>query len=118
MELIDPPAVEKLNALACYARDSITDAIATADVPACVTGAGSMFRVHMKAEAPNNYRESFAGPEETRLLGLMLDHLFENGIIMINTCSATLSTPMTETKIDTLAEALLGGFRKLRSQWL
>ncbi|MCZ6831610.1 MAG: aspartate aminotransferase family protein [Gammaproteobacteria bacterium] len=117
MELFDPSAVEKLNTLAEYTRERIREAICIADVPACVTGAGSMFRVHMKAEVPDSYREAFAGSEEVRRVSRMLDHLFENGIIMINTCSGALSTPMTETEIDTLAEALLAGFRKLRSQW-
>ena len=117
MELFDPAAVQRLNTLATYARDRISEAIAIADVPACVTGAGSMFRVHMKAEVPNNYRDAFVSPGEARLLTLMLDHLFDHGIMMINTCSGTLSTPMTETEIDILAEALLDGFRKLRPEW-
>ena len=43
----------------------------------------------------------------------MLDHLFDNGIIMINTCTAALSTAMTKVEIDALAEALLAGFRGL-----
>ena len=113
MELFDRPAVEKLNALANYARDKITEAIGIADVPACVTGAGSMFRVHMKAEVPNSYREAFPDATELARLKSLLDHLFDNGIIMINTCSAALSTPMTEAEIDILAETLLAGFRKL-----
>jgi hypothetical protein len=32
---------------------------------------------------------------------------------MINTCSAVLSTPMTELEIDRLAETMLAGFRQL-----
>jgi glutamate-1-semialdehyde 2,1-aminomutase len=115
MELFDRAAVEKLNRLAGYARDQITQAIAIANVPACVTGAGSMFRVHMKAEVPDSYREAFPDALETARLASMLDHLFDNGIIMINTCSAVLSTPMTELEIDRLAETMLAGFRQLPS---
>ena len=113
MELFDRAAVEKLNMLAGYARDQITQAIAIADVPACVTGAGSMFRVHMKAEVPDSYRAAFPDALETVRLASILDHLFDNGIIMINTCSAVLSTPMTELEIDRLAETMLAGFRQL-----
>lgn len=32
---------------------------------------------------------------------------------MINTCSATLSTPMTEVEIDALVEAVEGGLRRI-----
>jgi len=114
MELFDREAVLKLNALADRARTTIAEAIKVADVPACVTGGGSMFRVHMKAEVPENYRAAFVTPEEARLTKELLDHCFDNGLIMINTCSGTLSTPMTGQEIDILGEVMLGGFRKIK----
>ena len=114
MALFDRDAVEKLNALADYARDKITEAIGIADVPACVTGAGSMLRVHMKAEVPDGYREAFPDAAELTRLNSVLDHLFDNGIMMINTCSAALSTAMTAAEIDRLADTMLAGFRKVR----
>lgn len=114
MEMFDIMAVERLNLLADQARSQISEAISIADIPACVTGGGSMFRVHMKVEAPANYREAFVAPEEAKLTKVLLDHLFDNGIMMINTCSGTISTPMTQKEIDTLAEVMLGGFRKIK----
>lgn len=114
MELFDQEAVDYANKLADSARRQIAEAIRIADVPACVTGGGSMFRVHMKAEAPNNYREAFITAEESARLKLLLDHLFDNGIMMINTCSGTISTVMTEKEISVLAEEMLRGFRKLK----
>ena len=51
MELFDPAAVERLNRLGDYARQKISQAIAAAGAEACVTGAGSMFRVHLKPTA-------------------------------------------------------------------
>jgi glutamate-1-semialdehyde 2,1-aminomutase len=115
MELFDEPAVEQLNRLADRARDQIAEAIRIADIPACVTGGGSMFRVHMKPEAPLDYRSGFVGEEEAKLTKVLLDHLFDNGIMMINTCSGTLSTAMTGNEIDALSEAMLGGFRKIKT---
>ncbi|MDX2480430.1 MAG: aspartate aminotransferase family protein [Desulfuromusa sp.] len=114
MELFDQAAVQSLNRLADQAREKIAEAIQIADVPACVTGGGSIFRIHMKAQAPNNYREAFMDGNENRLLKVMLDHLFDNGLMMINTCSGVLSTAMGEKEIDILAEAMLGGFRKIK----
>ena len=52
-----------------------------------MTGGGSLFRVHFKESVPQNYREAYATPEENRMLKLQLDHLFEAGYMMINTCS-------------------------------
>ncbi len=116
MELFDQTAVEKLNQLSDYARESITEAVRIADIPACVTSGGSMFRVHMKAQAPQDYRSGFVSEAEAGMTKILLDHLFANGIMMINTCSGTLSTAMTRTEIDILSEAMLGGFRKIKQQ--
>ncbi len=46
---------------------------------------------------------------------VLLDHLFDNGIMMINTASATLSTPMTEPRSTPSIEAMESGFRKLKA---
>ena len=52
--------------------------------------------------------------QESKIIEALLDHLFDNGIIMINTCSGALSTPMTEKEIEILTETLLTGFRKIK----
>ncbi len=45
--------MERLNVLARrVAREQIAEAIRRPDIAACVTGGGSMFRVHFKAERP------------------------------------------------------------------
>jgi len=114
MELFDVAAVEAINRLAEVTRYRISEAIALADIPACVTGSGSMFRIHMKPEAPINYRDAFVSPEEAKIVKALLDHLFDNGIIMIGTCTGMLSTVMTEREIDILCDVLLAGFRKIK----
>ncbi len=115
MELFDREAVQRLNALADQARARIAEAIAIACIPACVTGRGSMFRVHMQAQAPENYRAAHTSAYQAQLIRLLLDHMFDNGVIMIETCSGTLSTAMGTAEIDHLAETMLGGFRKLKA---
>jgi len=114
MRLYDQSAVNRLNRLTKMARHRITEAIEIAGVPACVTGGGSMFRLHMKPEPPNNYRDTFASADEARKLKVLLDHAFDNGIMLIGTGSGALSTAMTETEIDVLAQVMLDGFRKIK----
>jgi len=116
MRKFDEPAVARLNALADRAMRGIEDAIEQAGAIACVTGAGTMFRVHMKSEPPKNFREAYLNADENRRLKFLLDHLFDEGMIMINTCTATLSTPMKETEIDALVAAYKRGFEKLVAQ--
>ena len=113
MEMFDRDAVARVNALARRAIRGIEDAMRATGLVACVTGGGSMFRVHFKQRPPRNYREAFMTPEENRQLKIILDHLFEAGFMMINTCSATTSTAMTEAEIDSLVAAMKSGFEKV-----
>lgn len=115
MRKFDEAAVERLNSLAARAVAGIEAAIERTGARACVTGTGSMFRVHMKNEPPRNYREAHTTSEENARLGALLDHLFEHNCIMINTCTAALSTPMTETEIDHLVDAMESGLTKIAS---
>lgn len=113
MEKFDGAAVARLNGLADRAMRGITAAAQKTGAIACVTGGGSMFRVHMKATPPRDFREAYLTPEEKGRLAVLIDHLFDEGFVMINTCTATLSTPMGEAEIDALVTAIESGFEKI-----
>ncbi len=113
MRNFDQKAVAKLNDLATYARKEITKVIKDIGIAACVTGAGTMFRVHLKTQPPKNYREAYVNKDENKLVNALLEHMFANGVMLINTCSATLSTTMTIKEIDHLVAAFKSGFEML-----
>ena len=115
MELFDKTAVDELNGLGKYARDKISEAIRQIGVAACVAGAGSMFRIHFKPEPPVEYRSAYQTPEESAKIAFLCKHLYDNGFILINTCTAALSTALTETEIDQMVDVLKDGFDKLVS---
>ena len=114
MDWFDQPAVIRLNKLADAAKEAIAEAIRIADVPACVTGAGSMFRIHFKETAPTNYRAVFMSNDEHQYLATFLNHVFDEGLLMIETGAGLLSTAMKPDDIDQMAEIMLGGFRKVK----
>lgn len=114
MELFDPPAIDRMNDLGEQARVAITEAILAADVPACVTGTGSMFRIHMKPNPPGNYRESYDMAGEEALRKDFLDFALANGILLVGTCTGMLSTRMTRKEIDHLADVTEAAFRRIR----
>lgn len=117
LEHFGQDAVLKINALAQKAMDQINEAIKMADVPVSITGAGSMFRLHMKPTPPTTYREAFQPKEVTSLIVKMLDYLFfEEKLMMINTMACMFSTVMTQKEIDVLTGAMLNMFRKFKSQ--
>jgi len=116
MEKFDDPAIARLNKLTRRTMKGIEDAIHAAGLPACVTGCGSMFRVHMKERPPRNYREAYLSPEENRRLKALVHHLYAQGFLMISTCSAALSTPMAEAEVDSLVSAFATGFEMLAAE--
>ena len=113
MEHFDQPAVARLNALGDRARNGIAEAIHRTSACASVTGGGSMFRLHMKATVPANYREAYTNADENRRLKMMLEHLFHEGFLMVGTCTGMLSTPMTEADVDALVGAMESGLKKI-----
>jgi len=115
MELFDEQAVLNLNALAMTARKQIEESIKIADVPVCITGAGSMFKLHFREKAPNTYREAYQNKETREIVTDILDYLFlKENIIMINTLACMFSTTLTQSNIDRLSEALLRGLKLLK----
>jgi len=73
-----------------------------------------MFRIHLQLEPPTNYRSVMLTAVQTKAHKLLLDHLFDSGFLMIETCSGTLSTAMTKVEIDRFSQTVLDGMRKLR----
>lgn len=109
MELFDARAVDHVNRLGARARTGIEDAIAAVSIPASVTGRGSMVRVHMLANAPHDYRSTFTSGDELAAVTVVLDRMFDEGIIMINTCSAAMSTAMGDDEVDEMVAAMTLG---------
>ena len=116
MRLYDAEAVARLNRLGRLVREEIEAAISVAGVPACTTGAGSMFRLHLRSTPPRDYRSFFPSPEEAETLRLFVNGLYDAGVVMIYTGAGTLSTPMGEPEIDRLAEAVLTSLRKVEAR--
>lgn len=115
MRKYDAPTIERLNGLADRAKQGIERAIADVGITACVTGTGSMFRVHLKERAPRNFRDAFPTPEEAALFKRLIRHLFDNGLLVISTGTSTLSTPMTEREVDDLIAGFRSGFKLLKN---
>jgi glutamate-1-semialdehyde 2,1-aminomutase len=115
MELFDRDAVLKLNTFTAKAISQIEEVIRLLDVPVCITGAGSMFRFHLKPYPPTTYREAYQTDEVRALINELLDFLYFNeNILIINTFTCMLSTVMTQKEIDKLSEGLFRAFKALK----
>ena len=98
-------------------RSQINQAIRTADVPVSITGAGSMFRIHLNQNPPNTYREAYQPPQISSLVNKLIDYMYHNEkIMLINTCSCMFSTALTQKEVDRLSEGFLRGFRFIKPE--
>ena len=112
MEYFDRRAVKKLNALTKKAVDQIREVIKLEDVPVSITGAGSMFRMHLRKTPPTSYREAYQNVAEKAVVNELLEYMYsKENILMINTFSCMLSTVMTQIEIDKLTEGLQRTFK-------
>ncbi len=115
MDLFDRDAVIKLNALTDKAVSQVKEVIRLAGVPVSVTGAGSMFRLHLTPAPPTTYREAYQTKETLSVLNELLDFMYFNEkILMINTFSCMFSTALTQKETDRLSEGLLRAFNALK----
>lgn len=115
MELFDKEAILKLNTLTKKAINQIEEAIRIADVPISITGAGSMFRIHLRSLPPTTYREAYQSKEKKSIINEILDYLFyKENIMMINTCACMFSTVMAQTEVDRLSDGMLNAFRLIK----
>jgi glutamate-1-semialdehyde 2,1-aminomutase len=114
MELFNREAVEKLNAITDIAKKQILEAAGIAGIPLCITGAGSMFKIHFRQEAPANYRAGYEDGHTKKMIHDFLEHLYDKGVIIVNSCSCMLSTVTTQKEIDILSDAMLSGFRHIK----
>uniref|UniRef100_UPI003216761E aspartate aminotransferase family protein n=1 Tax=uncultured Draconibacterium sp. TaxID=1573823 RepID=UPI003216761E len=115
MEYFDKKSVTKLNKLTRVAIKQIREAIQLADVPVSVTGAGSMFRMHLRSTPPGTYREAYQTTEVGAVVKSLLEFMYNReNILMINTFSCMLSTVMTQKEVDRLTEGLERAFKALK----
>jgi glutamate-1-semialdehyde 2,1-aminomutase len=115
MSLFDQEAVDRLNSLTYKAIDQIKEAAHLAGVSISVTGAGSMFRIHLRPDPPKTYREAYQSKERAAVSNALLDFMYSReNILMVNTFACMFSTVLTETEINRLSEGLLRAFRELR----
>jgi glutamate-1-semialdehyde 2,1-aminomutase len=114
MEMFDRKAVENANNITAKSRNQILEAGKTADIPLSITGTGSMIQIHFTETPPKTYRDLNFDAESKKINNLFLDHLYEKGIIVINSRTCVFSTVITQKEVDMLSEAMLSAFRHIR----
>ncbi|WP_189413792.1 MULTISPECIES: aspartate aminotransferase family protein [unclassified Mesorhizobium] len=106
MQCLSEETFRRFDELGEYARLSLTEMFRQQRLQYSVTGMGSMFRIHLKSEAPKDYREAYAAPKQQERMGMLIWALQERGVIVSPTCQLCLSTPMSTDHIDEMVTSV------------
>ena len=108
-----PEVFDRLNGLGELARTRLRRIIAESEIPAQVTGCGSLFRIHLTERTLLGYRDTYPSPEERARLSNVYEYLLDHGILISPTGMCALTTPMDESDIDALCGMVRAGFAQL-----
>lgn len=113
MTELTPEAYAHLEFLGARARNGINEIILDAEADAQVMGEGSVLAIVPTRAPVQNWREFSIC--ETRKKGIVAlhEHLLGNGILMAPHGTFVLSTPMVESDIDDMLEAVRSGIHHL-----
>jgi len=113
MRKLGPETYQRLDRLGCALRAGLAQALEAAEIPGQVTGAGSLFRVHMHRRPLSDHRSSVETPEERTRGEAVYRRLLERGIVVTPGLFGALSTPMGEGEIDACVDAFGSALRDL-----
>jgi glutamate-1-semialdehyde 2,1-aminomutase len=111
LDLLTPPAIERLNARGAALRKDMEAAFAEAGVAAQVTGLGSLFAMHLTRQPVRSYRDTLSSQNELRhqiFLGL-----FNEGILIDPRGVGNVSTVIGEEELDRFSAALRAVLNRL-----
>src|SRR5215210_7471185 len=66
LELLTPPAIERLNACGAALREDMEAAFGHAGIRAQITGLGSLFAIHLTGQPVRSYRDTLGTETELR----------------------------------------------------
>lgn len=112
MQKLTPDEFARLDRLGERLRESLAEVMDGERVPGQITGAGSLFNIHLHDRPLRDYRSSVEMAEERARRGALHRGLVGRGVVLSPTLFGCLSTPMGEAEVDTFAAAFQGALRE------
>ncbi len=120
LELLDDPAMARLNALGDRLRSGLRDHLASLELPGLVQGSGSLAALLPHARPFSDYRGFHTGLQDAALaphLASFHRGMLARGVMPVWPGGFILSTPMTDETIDRILEAAFAALTDIRSSW-
>ncbi len=120
MKLVTKDTLDRLNALGEKARGAVREAFRAAGVTAQVFGEGSLVVITFGAAPPETYRDVYLANAAggAQAMEELWKRLLNHGVLWSTTGLGCLSTPMGETEVAHLGEAMLASLREMKADGL
>ncbi len=112
MEKMTPAEYDRLATLGAQLREALAEALDGARIPGQITGAGSLFQIHLHDRPIRDYRGSVPTAAERVRVATLHRGLMAHGIITAPSLMGCLSTPMGEPEIDAFVDAFVAAARE------
>lgn len=112
MRKMTPEEFARLAALGAFVREGLAEALDGARVPGQVTGAGSLFAVHLHDGELRDFRDFWGTADARSRQKALHDALYTQGAIVAPALTGCLSTPMNEMDANRLIDAFAAALRE------
>ena len=110
---LTPELYERLNRLGEMLREKLRAVFAELDVPAQVTGVGSLFGIHFSSEEITDYRSMLRGDQGMKKR--LFRELLNQGVLMQTRAAGALNIHTTSSEIDSLVDAIRTAVQRITS---
>lgn len=101
----------RMEALGAYIREGLAEALDGARIPGQVTGAGSLFGVHLHDRQLTDYKSWEGSPEDAARRKTVFERMLDGGVLLAPSLTGCLSTPMGEDEANQLIDAFAAALR-------
>jgi glutamate-1-semialdehyde 2,1-aminomutase len=115
MEKLTRDEFARLDRLGESLREALAEVMDGERVPGQITGAGSLFNIHLHDRPLRDYRSTVETPAERARRGALHRALVSHGVVVSPTLFGCLSTPMGEGEVNTFVEAFRSALRESAS---
>jgi glutamate-1-semialdehyde 2,1-aminomutase len=105
MQLLDPPAFEKLDRLGARMRSGFDEAFLRARIEGRTTGMGSLLKIHFTNRPISDYQTAIPDATAARRMSQLMTALLNEGVLIAPNGLLALSTPMSDADIDEVIRA-------------
>lgn len=105
MQLLDPPAFQRLDRLGSRLRSGLDQAFLRARIEGHTTGMGSLLKVHFTARVIRDYQTAIPDAAAARRMRQLMTGLLNEGVLIAPNGLLALSTPMSDADLDEVIRA-------------